>query len=223
MTDANGSAIAFVIPALNEEATIAAVVASVRPFGRAVVVDDGSHDRTGEFARGAGAEVVRHAERGGYDAAVSDGIQHACDTGYTWAVTIDADGQHAASNLPRMVATLVPGIDLVVGVRARRARFSEQVMAWVFDRRWGVHDPLCGMKAYRLDFYRGHRLHGATYASIGTEIMLQYLRAGAQIAQVPIDIQERADAPRFGNRISANGRIFAALCLSLAKNRRKAQ
>ena len=210
--------IAFVIPALNEAGTIAGVVAGVQPFGRALVVDDGSTDGTGELARGAGAQVLRHPLRLGYDAAITHGIQHASDTGFDWAVTMDADGQHAASNLPRVVGALAADVDLVIGYRERRPRIAEQLMARVFMRLWGIKDPLCGLKAFRLDLYRARGMHGKTYASIGTEVMLQYLRAGARAVQIPIVIKMRADAPRFGNRIGANARILASLCLSLAKN-----
>lgn len=210
--------VAFVIPALNEAGTIAGVVASVQAFGQALVIDDGSSDGTGEIARGAGAQVLRHPLRLGYDAAITHGIQHASDTGFDWAVTMDADGQHAASNLPRVVAALAGDVDLVIGYRERRPRFAEQLMARVFMRLWGIKDPLCGLKAFRLELYRDRGMHGKTYASIGTEVMLQYLRAGARAVQIPIAIKMRADAPRFGNRIGANARILASLFLSLAKN-----
>lgn len=218
MTEAKQTLVAFVIPALNEANTIAAVVAAVLPFGQAVVVDDGSSDRTGELARAAGAQVIRHPLRLGYDASITHGIQHACDIGFEWAVTMDADGQHAASNLPRVLGSLGGDVDLMVGFREHHARVAEQVMALVFRRYWGILDPLCGLKAYRLDYYRSRRMHGMTYASIGTEVMLQYLRAGARVVQIPIAIHSRADAPRFGNRIGANARILAALVSSLVKN-----
>jgi glycosyltransferase involved in cell wall biosynthesis len=210
--------VAFVIPALNEAGTIAGVVASVQAFGQALVVDDGSTDGTGDLARGAGAQVLTHPLRLGYDAAITHGIQHASDTGFDWAVTMDADGQHAAGNLPRVVAALAGDVDLVIGYRERRPRFAEQLMAHVFRRLWGIKDPLCGLKAFRLELYRTRGMHGKTYASIGTEVMLQYLRAGARAVQIPIVIKMRADAPRFGNRIGANARILASLFLSLAKN-----
>ena len=220
MTEATSrGGIVFVMPALNEAATIAAVVNSVLPFGQAIVVDDGSTDGTGAIARAAGATVLRHGHRMGYDAGISDGLRHAADAGFDWAVTLDADGQHAQDNLPRVVQSLAADVDLVVGIRPSRARWSERVMAWFFERRWGIRDPLCGLKAYRLGRYRDRHMQGGTYDSIGTEIMLQYLRSGARVTQIPIAVLPRADAPRFGNRLSANARIFAALVLSFLKSR----
>jgi hypothetical protein len=132
---------------------------------------------------------------------------------------MDADGQHAENNLPRVVQSLTADVDLVVGIRPTRARFSEHLMAMVFRRWWGISDPLCGLKAYRLERYRTQHMRGNTYSSIGTEIMLQYLRGGARVAQLPIQVLPRADAPRFGGRLSANLRILAALLLSLFKSR----
>src|SRR5262245_20385447 len=120
--------VAIVIPALNEAETIGGVVRSVVAFGKPIVVDDGSTDRTSETARLAGADVVRHDVNRGYDAALNSGFERAIGHGASVVVTFDADGQHDASILDRFVAPLLARTtDLVIGIRPRAARFAESV------------------------------------------------------------------------------------------------
>ena len=67
--------IALVVPALNEAATIAAVVKGALRYGTCIVVDDGSTDDTADRARQAGAVVVSHTANLGYDAALNSGCK----------------------------------------------------------------------------------------------------------------------------------------------------
>ena len=148
------SRIAIVIPALNEAQSVAAVVANATAFGTAIVVDDGSNDGTAAVAAAAGADVVRHERNRGYDAALNSGFARAAELDCDVAITMDADGQHNPSLLEQFIAAIGRGSDVVIGVRDRRQRLAEHVFALVARRLWGIHDPLCGMKAYRLKVYR---------------------------------------------------------------------
>jgi glycosyltransferase involved in cell wall biosynthesis len=209
------SRIAIVIPALNEKNTIAAVVASALAFGRAVVVDDGSSDDTGALAAHAGADVVRHAVNRGYDEALNSGFRQADELGCEYAITCDADGQHNAAQIAEFIALLDAGHELVVGVRNRRARWGEQLFAFVARRLWGLSDPMCGMKAYRMSLYRKHRPFDSV-RSIGSELAIRGAASGASVAERRIVVRDRADAPRFGGSFKANLRILRALFKLLA-------
>jgi len=206
--------IGIVIPALNESATIGAVVRAAGAHGTCVVVDDGSSDATAALARDAGALVVAHEVNRGYDAALDSGFRAAAQAGCEIIITLDADGQHDPTLLGRFVDAIDAGAAIAVGVRDRRARLAEHVFAWYTQLRWGISDPLCGLKAYRADVYRTLG-HFDSYASIGTELMLFGARNGQRIVQIPFPVRERDGAPRFGRRLSANWRILRALALSL--------
>ncbi len=110
-----------VIPALNEAATIDAVIARVRACAPALdilVVDDGSHDDTARHAARAGAAVVSHPINLGYGAALQTGYKYADRHGYAFVVQMDADGQHDAADVMRLVAPLTAGAaDVVIGSR----------------------------------------------------------------------------------------------------------
>lgn len=215
------SRVAVVIPALNEAATIARIVEAVAVYGRPLVVDDGSIDGTGKLAQDAGAEVIRHDANRGYDAALESGFAAAAARGYDCIVTMDADGQHQPHLIAEFVQQLDTGAHVVAGIRDRRQRLGEHLFAWFGGRLWGLHDPLCGMKAYRCSVYRALG-HFDSYGSIGTELCLFAARAGLPIVQLPVPTLDRQDRPRFGRRWSANLKIMRALAIALLRSFRPA-
>jgi len=204
------SRVAIIIPALNEAATIGAVVARIASYGQPIVVDDGSTDATASLARAAGAVVVTHAANQGYDAALNSGFARADQLDCVYLITIDADGQHNPDQLLMIISHLDAGYQLVLGVRQRFQRTAEWVFALCASRLWSMSDPLCGMKGYTRDLYRRAGRFDAL-RSIGTELAVRSRLEGARTVEMSVQIRERADTPRFGNRLSANYRILRAL------------
>src|SRR2546430_11866461 len=107
----DGAAVAVVIPAYEAADTIPGVVSGVLralPGVRVYVVDDGSRDTTGgkagEEGRGKGVTVLAHPRNLGKGAALRTGIARALADGARVVVTLDADGQHAPAELPRLPA-----------------------------------------------------------------------------------------------------------------------
>src|SRR5262249_12674037 len=110
-------AIAVIVPCLNEERTIGAVVADFRAaleHARIIVVDNASTDRTAEIARAAGAEVVRETRRGkGF--ALLAGVRYASSADIF--LMVDGDGTYAAKDAPALIARIEDGADMVIGTR----------------------------------------------------------------------------------------------------------
>ena len=205
--------VGIVIPALNESATIAAIVDAVGKYGVPIVVDDGSTDNTGELAVHSGAIVVAHEENLGYDAALNSGFDKAAEIGTAIIITIDADGQHDPSLLQKFIDAIDTGVDVVVGIRSHRQRFAEHLFAWYTGLRFGLNDPLCGMKAYRTNVYRALG-HFDSYGSIGTELLLFAVKKGYQVGQIEFDVRERKGQSRFGQLVEGNYKIIRAMMLS---------
>jgi glycosyltransferase involved in cell wall biosynthesis len=212
------SELAIVIPAYNEEAAIARVVSGISKLGKAIVVDDCSEDGTALAAERAGATVVRHERNMGYDGALDSGFRQAEKLQFRYAVTMDADGQHAPSQLSAFVERLDQGFSLVLGVRDRRQRFSEHLFAWTTRLLYGIHDPLCGMKGYSMDVYRSLG-HFDSYGSIGTELALYAVRQGFRFCELPVATRPRQGASRFGQFLRGNYLILRALLLGLLRTR----
>jgi len=107
-----------IIPAFNEEKTIAEVLTNTRPFiDQIIVVNDGSHDRTAEIARAHGAVVVSHVINRGLGASIGTGFEMVKRLGADVVVTLDADGQHDPSEIPLFIQAIENGADVVIGSR----------------------------------------------------------------------------------------------------------
>lgn len=114
------------VPALNEEASIARVVTGVRaavPGIDVLVIDDGSTDDTAALARAAGARVVRLPFNMGYGVALQTGYKYALREGYDAVVQLDGDGQHETADIPALLAPVTAALaDVVLGSRFIGAR-----------------------------------------------------------------------------------------------------
>ena len=119
MSSVGPAKVLVVIPALNEEASVRRVVEEVHAAGYpAVVVDDGSVDRTAEVADEAGAIVLRLPVNLGVGGALRCGFRYAVTHGYTVVVQCDADGQHDPAQIAKLLDALETGpADLVIGSR----------------------------------------------------------------------------------------------------------
>lgn len=108
-----------VIPAYNEASRVAPVIRGCLQYVQGcIVVDDGSTDNTATTAADAGARVIRHAENCGAGAATMTGLDAARRLGYQVALTIDADGQHDARDIPQLLRVLQEHkADLVIANR----------------------------------------------------------------------------------------------------------
>ncbi len=108
-----------IIPAFNEETRIEAVVLDARQYvDTVIVVDDGSSDDTKGKAEKAGATIISHPENCGAGAATMTGLLAARLLHYNIAITLDADGQHASSDIPKLLDAMKKyGADLVIANR----------------------------------------------------------------------------------------------------------
>ena len=112
--------ISIIIPAFEEAMTVGCVVEAVRGIddldAEIIVVDDASSDATAQTARDAGADrVISHHRNRGYGASIKTGVKAATRD---IIVTMDADGQHAAKDIPKLLGELKPGTDMVIGDRS---------------------------------------------------------------------------------------------------------
>ena len=184
------SDLSIIIPAYNEASRIGSVVRSALEYaGEVIVVDDGSVDETSAVARAAGARVIRQ-NNAGYIAAIKRGFREA--TGAV-VVTMDADGEHRAEDIPRLARPIVEGeADLVLGRRPHIARLSERFLNWLTNFRVKVGDSGTGFRALRRELALKLELKGRCICGIS---VLEPAALGARIAEVPIELTS-VDKPR---------------------------
>ena len=206
-TGTSAPTLAVVIPALDEEATIADVVAGVpRAINgvarvEVIVVDDGSSDRTGVFALAAGADhVVTHPRNRGLVASFNDGVSTALARGADVVVNLDGDGQHDPAAIPLLLAPLLDGdADMVVGVRPLRdasqgtpaRRIGNRVGSSWLRRATGttVTDVTSGFRAYSRECLL--RLNVVSDYTYTLETLIQASQRRFAIAQVEIPARPR--------------------------------
>jgi hypothetical protein len=196
-----------IVPAYNEEATIAAVIEKLRasaPEFDVVVVDDGSTDATALIAEGQGARVLRLPFNVGIGGAVQAGFKYALEQGYDYCVQCDGDGQHDPSHIGRLQEAMEadPALDMVVGSRfltddyrypapvSRRTgiHIFARVCSWII--RQPISDPtsgfrLCNRRAIAL-FARDYP---HDYPEVEAVLMLHWHRL--KMREVPVQMHER--------------------------------
>jgi glycosyltransferase involved in cell wall biosynthesis len=189
--------LAVIIPAYEAAATVAEVVTAVRgaaPGAPVYVVDDGSHDETAARAGGAGATVLGHLHNRGKGAALATGFARALAAHADVLVTLDADGQHPASEIPRLAAPIIAGTaDMVLGARARAGdmpvarRVTNWLSAALASRIGGaaVPDAQTGFRAISRRLAEAVRPSQTGY-DFETAFLLAALAAGYRVQTAPI-------------------------------------
>ena len=214
---------AIIIPALNEEGSLPGVLTRALGFGTVIVVDDGSSDRTSAVAESLCAVTVRNNATLGYDAAIARGFQEAKERKFTYAITIDADGQLPVERIPDFFSLLERGSDLVVGSRNKLPRVAEKLFAALLRLgRIPVADPFCGMKGYRMSLYENAGCF-SRYKSFGTELLIYALNTHARIDSLPIEVKPRDGRSRIGGRVTSEAKLFVSAvrgCLQLCPGKR---
>jgi glycosyltransferase involved in cell wall biosynthesis len=196
--------ISVVVPVHDEERSVGLLYeelqAALEPFGEpweAVFVDDGSTDRsfgalTRLHAAAANVRVVRLRRNFGKSAALAAGF--ALAEGDT-VVTIDGDLQDDPAEIPRLLAKLEEGFDLVSGWKTKRRdpwrrRLLSRIFNTVTSRVSGLrlHDMNCGLKAYRAEVVQGLRIYGELHRFL--PVLAHY--RGYRVAELPVNHRPRA-------------------------------
>lgn len=152
------------IPCYNHGAMMAKVLSRLAPFGLpCLVVDDGSDEQTRRILERLAAgqpqvTLVRLAQNAGKGAAVIKGLEESARAGYTHAVQVDADGQHAIEDIPKMLAlaerhpeALISGQPIYDDSIPRSrlyGRWITHVWVWIETLSLQLKDSMCGFRVY---------------------------------------------------------------------------
>ena len=188
--------IAVVMPAHNEEKTIAPLVEAVRALGYdAIVIDDGSQDKTGVLAAQAQATVLKTTVKSGKGNALKVGFDHALKGGYEALITMDGDGQHAPSDIPAFVdCCRRTNADIVNGNRMSHPQgmplvrlCTNHLMSGLISLVCGQHipDTQCGFRLIKTDVLRAIKLESSDF-EIETEVLIKASRKRFKMSSVGI-------------------------------------
>jgi len=198
-----------VVPAYNEEASIAGVIRELRAAELdldVIVVDDGSTDRTADVARAHGARVLRLPFNLGIGGAVQTGFRFAFEQGYDVAVRVDGDGQHDPAQLRAVLEPVLRDeADVAIGSRfaprqgdpdgyrsSRSRRIGIRILAAVVSRLVGqrLTDTTSGFQALNR---RGIALFARDYPHDYPEVeaTVMAFRSRLRLVEVPVSMRER--------------------------------
>jgi glycosyltransferase involved in cell wall biosynthesis len=209
--------VSVIIPALNEEATIAEVVNAVpREIAEEViVVDNGSADRTAEQARAAGARLVREPLRG-YGRACAAGVR-ALSPECEIVVFLDGDGSDCPELMARLVQPIINGrYDFVIGSRTRGEReagslnfqqlWAGRIAGLLIRLRYGArYTDMCPFRAIRYGALAGLGMREETYGW-NLEMQMRAASAGLRILELPVNHRRRA-----GGKSKVSGTVRGTL------------
>ena len=231
------------IPAWNEEENLPAVLDGVReqlPEVDVLVVDDGSTDRTAEVAREHGAEVLSLGTNQGLRVGIAAGYRWALEHGYSFCGRVDADGQHPAAELERLLERVRSGeCDVAVGSRfvsgdgyapyryrpspARRlgTGLLRRSVAVVLRRPFA--DATSGLYAVNA---QALPLLAEPYTSGAPEVeaLIRLADAGLRVDEVPVNMSPRAGGEsklRGGKAVKLVLTVMGTLGLALLARRRR--
>ncbi len=218
--------IGVVIPALNEERAIARVIADIPSWvDRIVVVDNGSHDRTGEVAREAGAEVAVEGERG-YGAACQKGI----DALPTADVIVFLDGDYSdhPDEMARLVDPIVSGeADFVIGSRVRgtlqpgaltpQQRLGNWLACRLMRLIWGIrYTDLGPFRAIRSDALQRLEMADRNYGWT-VEMQIKAAELGLATLEVPVNYRPRIGVSKVSGTVKGTVLAGAKILSTIAR------
>ncbi len=205
------------VPAFNEEATIETVVERVRtdaPAFDLLVVNDGSRDGTAAVLRRLNVHCATHLCNLGYGRALQTAIGYARAAGYDALITFDADGQHRASDIPKLYDAFEAGkYDLLIGSRFLAAgnystepfvrrigmRVFSSLLAVATGRR--IYDTSSGLKVIGRDVFA--LLGTRPFVDFHAEVLFYLLVERRRVAEFPVSVEPRRHGTSMYNTLSA--------------------
>ncbi|AKB18812.1 glycosyltransferase (family 2) [Methanosarcina sp. WWM596] len=197
--------ITVILPAFNEEVSIGSIVLLTRHYAdNVIVVDDGSSDRTAAVARKAGAHVIVHETNTGKGGALKTGFTAAAALGADIIVTMDSDGQHNPSEIPRLVAPIIDGYaEMVNGSRYLNhtdkntpvyRRVGQAILDTATNMNSGlkITDSQSGFRAFAGSIKDVFRFNAKGMA-IESEMLADAGRSGLRIKEVEIGVRYDVD------------------------------
>jgi glycosyltransferase involved in cell wall biosynthesis len=211
----SNSPVLALIPAWNEAARIGPIVEVTRAYLPVLVVDDGSSDETFAVAEVHGAKVVSHSQNQGKGVALTTGFAWALEQGYEAVLTLDADGQHNPTDIPRFLAAREDDAgDLIIGrrdfgkipfPRSWANPFGSWLLSTALDTR--IYDNQSGYRLYSRRLLETLELT-TTGFELEVEVIVQAVCQGMRIGWVDIETIYDIDKTSYFHPIKDSFRFF---------------
>ena len=191
--------ICIIIPTYNNAATLKKVIDDVSRYsGNIIVVNDGSTDETSRILSGTeGVDIISYKNNVGKGFALRKGFQYAIEKGYKYAITIDADGQHYADDIPLFVDKIEKEMDaVIIGARNMtgdgipgKSSFGHRFSNFWFRVETGIKHPdtQSGFRLYPLDRIKEMKWFTKKY-EFEIEVIVRLAWKGVKITHLPVKV-----------------------------------
>jgi len=212
------SHIVFIVPARNEESTIAKVLSKTLEFGHIILINDASTDSTYQIAKNFNINILNNEKKNGYQKSIIRGINEAKKLNYEYAITFDADGQHKYSDINKFLNYFKKGYDFIIGERVFYNRFSEKILSYFSYKYLHTKDIISGMKGYNISKLKNIDLN-YKINTFCCELSFDIINNNQfNFINIPISVSKRNDNSRLGASIIVNLKILLIVFYLLLKN-----
>jgi len=208
--------IKILIPSHNEIRTLKKICLDLRNLNfDLLVVDDNSDDGTSTWLKKNSFNFIRNNKNIGYERSIIVGIKHLLKKKATeYIVTFDADGEHQIKDIKKITKVLKSNkVDIIIGNRDRLNRWTEYLLSFLFSVRFGIKDPLSGLKVYSANKLRllQHKIKNNYFM---VDLIILFKKKNFSSKNITINVKKRKDKPRVKNNLLVNLKILKLIkCL----------
>jgi len=228
--DIEKKSIVICIPAYNEEKTIAKIIIDLKKYSdKIIVIDDGSTDYTSKIVKEMGVKLIQHKKNLGKGAALSSGFKKAMTYSPDVVVTIDADGQHDPSSIPKLIEPIINGhADVVIGSRSDKTKMPKyrkmglKVINFLNKKasKSNIKDFQSGLRAYSNKSFKALAQERFQDFAAEFEQLESLATKGFEIKEVPVEFRyEGLDKTSSKNFLSHGGELILASLFMIISRR----
>jgi len=202
---------AIIIPLYNEEKTIAKVISDINDLNLKLdilIVNDKSNDNSLSIINHYKNIILINNKRNvGYEKSLEIGFYKALKLKYNFLITMDADGEHNALDIPKILKLLSEGNNLVVTNREKKNRISEYFLSFIFNLFFSIKDPLSGYKGYDVKQLIMKNIK-IKFSGVGSYILIKSIISSLPIANLNTQTKAREGYSRYGSGLMLEIKII---------------
>ena len=202
--------IKILIPSHNEIRTLKKICLDLRNLNfDLLVVDDNSDDGTLSWLKKNSFNFIRNKKNIGYEKSIIVGIKYLLKKKTTiYIVTFDADGEHQIKDLKKIRKILKNNkVDMIIGNRDKLNRWTEYLLSFLFLIKFGIRDPLSGLKVYSANKLRllQHKIKDNCFM---VDLIILFKEKNFSLKNITINVKKRNDSSRINNNFLVNLKIL---------------
>ena len=204
------SELIILIPSYNEICTLKKIVTFLKKKYDILVVDDGSTDQTKQFLKSQKIKYLSIKDNKGYTYALIKGIKFIKNNfKKKYILTLDADGEHNFSYISKIINFIEKeNLDLVIGNRNYKNRFSEILISKYSNIKFGIKDPFSGFKIYKTNYLYKY-INKINKKNFLVDLVAIYLKKDFKVKNIDIKINKiKNRKSKIGSGIINNVKLF---------------